>query len=111
MIEFWQDWSGVFSPRSHLWVDFTIAHLSVEKDGRFGNFEWHIGLLGFHVRGTHKVGEGDAKIQADLAQFMNDLDSGSLRVSIPIAEYEELKNPEPVHVACQSGAVIREDAK
>lgn len=116
MIRFYSDWPGLLRPRAHNWVDFSLLHLSFENDRRFGNFEWHVALLGFHVQGAHRIGDGDAELLAGIDEMLAAIDSGEARVSIPLAEYEALKatsvaRDATLHVACQSGAVIREEGE
>ncbi len=91
MIDFWHDWSGIFRPREHNWIDFDFIRVAAEYDRRFGNVEWHIAILGLHVRGTHNLAAGDAELQSYLQSQLDALESGELMVSLPVSEYETLK--------------------
>ena len=112
MIDFYCDWPALLQPKRYNWIDFTVARLSFEMDRRFGEFELHVALVGFHAIVRFNVSDGDPQFKADIAKMSAEFDAGTLRISIPLAEYEALQaaaKGEPVHVACQSGAVIRED--
>ena len=67
------DWINPFRATAYNWIDFTAAHLGVEYDRRFGNFEFHVALAGFHLGGRWKVAAGDATFQAQLEEMMRDM--------------------------------------
>lgn len=114
MIAFYNDWKSLLQPKRYNWIDFTVAWLSFESDRRFGEFEVHAALFGLHAILRFRVSDGDPQFRADIAKTIGELDAGTLRISIPLAEYEALKatsvaQDATLHVACQSGAVIREE--
>ena len=116
MITFYNDWPAMLHPSRYNWIDFTVAWLSFEMDRRLGEFEIHFALLGFHAILRFRVSDGDPQFKADIARTIGELDAGTLRISIPLAEYEALKatsvaRDATLHVACQSGAVIREEGE
>ena len=92
---FKSDWINPFNKETHYnWIDFAFVHLSFELDNRFGNFEFHAALLGFHIGGSWKVTEGDLELQAKLDKMMKELDSGDVHISIPLKEYNALRGIE-----------------
>lgn len=116
MIDFYCDWTALLQPKRYNWIDFTVARLSFEMDRRFGEFELHAALLGLHAILRFPVSDGDPQFKADITKTIAELDAGTLRVSIPLAEYEALQaasvaRDATLHVACQSGAVIREESE
>jgi len=72
---FWfhSDWINPFRAERYNWIDFAFVHASFEYDRRFGNFEFHIALAGFHVGGKWQVSSGDTQFQENLRQMMEEL--------------------------------------
>ncbi len=85
------DWINPVRASSYNWIDFTFVQLAGEWDNRFGAIEFHAALLGFHVGGSWNIGKGDEALQSRLNKMMEEIDSGELRVSLSLKEYNELK--------------------
>ena len=97
---FRSDWVNPFA--GYNWIDFAVVHVSGEFDNRFGNIEFHVALLGFHVGGQWKVAAGDLELQGQLDQMLADLESGDVLVSLPAHELDELQRL--AAIARESGA-------
>lgn len=85
------DWVNPFGETRYNWIDFTLIRVSGEFDNRFGNIEFHVALLGFHVGGQWNVGRGDVELQSSLKKMMDEVRSGEARISISLSEYNDLK--------------------
>ena len=90
---FWfrSDWINPFRTDAYNWIDFTIINVNGEYDRRFGNIEFHVALLGFHIGGQWKVSAGDAGFQEKLQGMMDEVMSGDARVSITLNELKDLQ--------------------
>lgn len=71
---FRSDWINPFRPEAYNWIDFALIHISGEYDRRFGNIEFHVALLGFHVGGQWNIAKGDEVFKAELAAMVSELE-------------------------------------
>lgn len=85
------DWGALIRPSKYNWSDFTVVRISFEQDHRFGRFEWHLALMGLHFGGSVQSGAADADFMQELRAMVDEIDSGTARVSITLAELNELR--------------------
>lgn len=84
------DWINPFNAERYNWIDFTLIHADAELDRAMGMVTAHVALIGFHV-GVSWLYDANTPKRAELVGMMDTLLDRSMRVSITLAELDDLK--------------------